>query len=290
MAMNLAPVGNLIFVSYRRSDVAPHAVALKLEIEARLQAAHVFLDTNAIQGGTEWPATLQNALSAAKVVMPIFGSRWDVSVDGKRRIDDADDWVFRELSFALTHKPRSIIPVVVDGVRPPSRDLLPKQLGDLADIQAIRIDTNQWDATVGELIGALTNTFSLNARKSDIQYPPPSPVVEKTPPFPWETLVDQVLTGLPGWRIEFADVPGDRTRRRVLITKTYDCGTFENAIAFINTAAKLASDLDHHPRLENTWKNVSVSLTTFDAGHRVTFVDFKFARYLDREFSNARYG
>jgi len=108
---------NLLFVSYRRTDTAPHALALKLELERQFRAAQVFVDTDHIQGGESWPSEIEFALSAAKVVLPIVGQNWvGPAAEGGRRIDDPNDWVRKEIELALRLKPDAVIPLFVDGV------------------------------------------------------------------------------------------------------------------------------------------------------------------------------
>lgn len=51
-------------------------------------------------------------------------------------------------------------------------------------------------------------------------------------------------------------------------------------------AARHATEVQHHPRLMNMWRTVTVWLSTWDAGHRITLLDIEFARYLDRKFKD----
>ena len=56
---------NLIFISYRRADAASHAMAMKMELEGRLRAAQVFVDTQQIQGGDRRSREIEVALRPA---------------------------------------------------------------------------------------------------------------------------------------------------------------------------------------------------------------------------------
>jgi pterin-4a-carbinolamine dehydratase len=53
---------------------------------------------------------------------------------------------------------------------------------------------------------------------------------------------------------------------------------------FMQQAAKYVSNLDHHPRWMNIWRTVTVWLSTWDAGHRVTLLDVSLARFLERTY------
>lgn len=67
------------------------------------------------------------------------------------------------------------------------------------------------------------------------------------------------LADLPGWSRE-----GDE------IVKTFDCGTFAAAVAFVVQVGFFAEHADHHPDLDVRWKRVRVALTTHDAGGLTT--------------------
>jgi 4a-hydroxytetrahydrobiopterin dehydratase len=86
-------------------------------------------------------------------------------------------------------------------------------------------------------------------------------------------LIDSEITAglarLPGWARE-----GDE------IVKTFDCGTFPAAIAFVVRIGFFAERVDHHPDLDVRWKNVRVALTTHDAGG-LTNKDLDLAREIE---------
>jgi 4a-hydroxytetrahydrobiopterin dehydratase len=84
------------------------------------------------------------------------------------------------------------------------------------------------------------------------------------------TLADAEITAglaaLPGW-----------TRDGDAIVKTFDCGTFAAAVAFVVRIGFFAERADHHPDLDVRWKRVRVALSTHDAGG-LTAKDFDLAR------------
>jgi 4a-hydroxytetrahydrobiopterin dehydratase len=67
--------------------------------------------------------------------------------------------------------------------------------------------------------------------------------------------VQAALASLPGW-----DRTGDE------IEKTFACGSFADAIAFVVRIGFLAEAANHHPDIDIRWRNVRVALTTHDAG------------------------
>ncbi|MDE1824858.1 MAG: 4a-hydroxytetrahydrobiopterin dehydratase [Candidatus Micrarchaeota archaeon] len=62
--------------------------------------------------------------------------------------------------------------------------------------------------------------------------------------------------------------------------KGYKFPTFEEAIAFINRVATVASSLDHHPEIFNVYNTVTLDINTHSEGG-ITELDFAFASKVD---------
>ncbi|MEY3645721.1 MAG: hypothetical protein RL127_429 [Bacteroidota bacterium] len=65
------------------------------------------------------------------------------------------------------------------------------------------------------------------------------------------------------------------------LEKTYRFDTFESAMEFMQQAALIISEADHHPTWTNTYNQILVSLSTHDAGNKVTDKDWTLAHALD---------
>lgn len=65
------------------------------------------------------------------------------------------------------------------------------------------------------------------------------------------------------------------------LEKTYRFDTFESAMDFMQQAALIISETDHHPTWTNTYNQIHVSLSTHDAGNKVTDKDWTLAHALD---------
>lgn len=65
------------------------------------------------------------------------------------------------------------------------------------------------------------------------------------------------------------------------LEKTYRFDTFESAMEFMQQAALIISEADHHPTWTNTYNQIHVSLSTHDAGNNVTEKDWTLAHALD---------
>ncbi len=79
------------------------------------------------------------------------------------------------------------------------------------------------------------------------------------------------LATLPGWRHEGS-----------ALHKRFTFGGFPEAISFLTRIAFEAERLGHHPELRNVYGTVDVTLTTHDAGNRVTALDVELARSIER--------
>ena len=86
-----------------------------------------------------------------------------------------------------------------------------------------------------------------------------------------DTQLQSALKELPGWR--HAD---DALHQR------FEFADFREAVAFIVRVAFEAEQRDHHPELTNVYNRVEVSLTTHDAGNRVTAKDVELAEAISR--------
>ena len=278
-------IGNLIFLSYRRADTATSTLALRLELQTHLQAAQIFVDTHTIQSGDAWPHQIDDALRLAKVIIPVIGKAWAGGDEtGKRRIDDPKDWVHRELAIALEQKRSAILPVLVDGARRLRQAELPEPLRELADIQPLKIDLDQWDHDINSLFQVLKDRFGFQPKTQNVKYPEQDPLKWKTMAVPWDVLETEVAQRLPSWRIEISDDVDNMHYKRVELVRDFEFELFEKAMSFIDTVAKHATEIDHHPRWMNLWRTVTVWLSTWDAGRRITALDIQLARYLERKY------
>lgn len=50
------------------------------------------------------------------------------------------------------------------------------------------------------------------------------------------------------------------------IVRKFDCGTFPKALEFVNAVGERAEAANHHPDIDIRWKEVTLRLSTHDAG------------------------
>ena len=82
--------------------------------------------------------------------------------------------------------------------------------------------------------------------------------------------IKAALKSVPEWK-----------KSGLAITRIYQFKDFVAAVKFVNAAARLAETAWHHPDIDIRWNQVTLTLTTHDAGG-LTGKDFKLARQFDR--------
>ena len=85
-----------------------------------------------------------------------------------------------------------------------------------------------------------------------------------------EAEIKQELAKLDGWQRD-----GD------VLVKTFQFDAYLAGVAFAAAVGVLAEGLNHHPELQIGWRRVQVSLTTHDAGNRLSDKDFAAAAAID---------
>lgn len=84
------------------------------------------------------------------------------------------------------------------------------------------------------------------------------------------TEIKAALVCVPDWK-----------RAGATITRTFGFKHFPAAIRFVNAIARLAEQAGHHPDIDVRWNQVTLVLSTHDAGG-LTKKDFELARQFDR--------
>lgn len=277
----------LIFLSYRRDDTGPFALALRAELDLRLDGVPTFLDMNRIQGGNQWAEVLDDALAKATVLIALIGSNWmGDGEDGKSRLDDPKDWVRKEVARALRRATQAVLPVLVNGARIPDRERLPRDLKKLFDAQAIPLRTQSWDADVGRLCEVLESTFKVRVKRASEMLPVPDPLKKIEDPLSDEALEKARRQGmLDGWEVEIVHDADKIGFVRESLRKRFDWPSDTQAFEFVHRIMPLTKSQKHHPKIELIFKSVVIRLSTLDAGHRITTFDRKMAVEIDKLFN-----
>lgn len=185
-----------IFISYRRSDSISDTGRIYDRLVAEFGQDHVFKDIDSIPLGVDFAEFLDRAVSRCQVLLVIVGKTW-LSVtdsDGKRRLDNPDDFVRIEIESALKQN-IPVIPVLLEGAVVPKRSELPKSLQALARRNGIRVGYDpRFHADVSRLIRGIRGLLegATQPTSADLETPIARSKVKSEPYYPkfsFETVV-----------------------------------------------------------------------------------------------------
>lgn len=145
-----------IFLSYRRDDAQAHAGRLFDWLARQFGRDRIFLDTDKIAPGDDFPRVLDERLAASDVVLAVVGPRWASIADaeGRRRLEQDDDFVRREIVGALARGKR-VVPVLVGGARMPAEPDLPAPLRAFAARNAVAVGDASFERDFDVLVDAV---------------------------------------------------------------------------------------------------------------------------------------
>jgi TIR domain len=150
-----------IFISYRRNDSEGFAGRLFDQLGNHFGEDQIFMDLDTIEPGEDFIEVIQNAVSDCHLMIAIIGKGWLMCADaeGRRRLDNPEDFVRVEISTAL-EKGIRVIPVLVQGASIPKSNQLPDDLTRLARRNAFELSSTRWKYDVGRLIATIEKVLS----------------------------------------------------------------------------------------------------------------------------------
>lgn len=167
-----------IFVCYRREDAAGHAGRLRDRLAAVFGDSQVFLDIDQIGIGEDFVERTVSVVESCRALLVVIGRHWLDSRDaeGRRRLDNPDDYVRLEIRAALRRAPQLvIIPVLVQGATMPRNEDLPADLQPLSRRNALTLPDERWHTEIGHLIEfleALIRVPSMPTSATEDGHPP----------------------------------------------------------------------------------------------------------------------
>lgn len=141
-----------IFVNYRRDDAGGYAGRLSDTLSGYFGAERIFRDVTGIEYGHDFEAVIDEKLSESGILIVLIGESWAGASDceGRRRLDDPQDYVTREISLAL-QAGMPILPVLIGDARMPQVDELPESIRALARYNALTVTDERWNHDVDRL-------------------------------------------------------------------------------------------------------------------------------------------
>lgn len=263
-----------VFISYRRDDTGPIALALRSELDLRLRGATVFVDQNRIQGGAAWPEVLKDALAKSRLVIALIGADWAAG-----RLSDPNDWVAQEVGEGLQRN--IVVPVLVNGARLP--DELPPHLQALAGVQALSLRISSWEADLKLLCDTLSARFNVALKDARQMMPPANKLKRTVAPLTNEELDAACASGaLQAWRVEMVHDVSVTGAVREFFCRTLLFQRDKDAFAFLGKVGGVVHKMKHHPVIEAKYADIVIKLSTWDAGHRITKYDLRLAHEIEK--------
>ena len=162
-----------IFISYRRDDSEGQAGRLFKDLAERFGNDSVFMDVVDIEPGRDFRRVIDQQVASCGVLLAMIGKEWIDARDesGRRRLDDANDFVRLETATALK-RDIPVIPVLVQGARMPRADQLPTDLQDLAYRNAVELTHARWNSDVEVLVNSLRQQLGVGKPAAAAAAPP----------------------------------------------------------------------------------------------------------------------
>lgn len=172
-----------IFISYRRKDASDSAGRLHAELRRRLPGIRLFMDVDNIRAGDNFVDALDNTLKTTDLMLVVIGEKWLNVVDdhGRRRLDDPQDYVRREIATALERDIR-VVPLLVQDATPPQEADLPEPLKALAKRQALELRHKRYGDDVSQLVKELQGTLVISV---DPRVPSKGGALRRIPSARW---------------------------------------------------------------------------------------------------------
>jgi tetratricopeptide (TPR) repeat protein len=152
-------VERCVFINYRGEDSSSSGAWLYTELTHRLGDQHLFLDAESIPAGADFAQELLDRVRSARILLAVIGPRWLTATDpttGRRRIDDPQDWIRRELAEAFAAGVR-VIPVLTDQAELPAAADLPADIAALSRCQYRHLRRREPTSDLARIVADLTS-------------------------------------------------------------------------------------------------------------------------------------
>ena len=133
-----------IFISYRRQDSGVFIGRIYDQLKLHFGERNVFRDVYNIPAGSDFREVLNKEVGQCDIFLAVIGRQWvDISsTQGRRRLDDPNDFVRIEVELALSNPNILVIPVLVDNAEMPEVEDLPPSLQPLCYRNAVKVRTD----------------------------------------------------------------------------------------------------------------------------------------------------
>ena len=160
-----------IFLSYRREDASGHAGRLFDFLRyggegPGFRKDQIFMDIDTMAPGVDFRRVIEQAVGSCDVFLAVIGRQWLNAVDakGRRRLDNAQDFVRLEIEAAL-ERDIPVVPALVQGAEMPSVEELPETFHAFVHRNAVELSDARWSYDVGRLVGWLKTVEEEKTRR-----------------------------------------------------------------------------------------------------------------------------
>ncbi len=151
----------MIFINYRKSDSFELADRLDADLSREFGSDAVFRDKSGLDGGDDYPLELEQNSKSRRIMLVVIGATWksasfeDGDWKGSRRLLHPDDWVRKEIIYALDAG-NIVIPVLLNDAKIPAEDWLKTcQLERLCNLQSEQLRVTDYANDLAKLITVL---------------------------------------------------------------------------------------------------------------------------------------
>ncbi|MBI5247839.1 MAG: toll/interleukin-1 receptor domain-containing protein [Elusimicrobia bacterium] len=117
-----------VFVSYRRQESQDVTGRICDRLQQALPKTDIFRDVDSIPMGQDFRKVLESAVAGCDVVLVVIGPAWtSAAVEGRRRLEDPNDYVRIEVETAL-RRGIPVVPLLVANAGMPKENELPETL------------------------------------------------------------------------------------------------------------------------------------------------------------------
>lgn len=129
-----------IFICYRRADSIDISGRIYDHLSQHFGKDAIFKDVDSVPLGVDFRSFINEVVGTCQVLLVVIGDHWLSITDneGKRRLDDARDYVRLEIESALK-KNIPVIPLLIGKATMPAEEDLPAGLKELAFRNGIQI-------------------------------------------------------------------------------------------------------------------------------------------------------
>jgi hypothetical protein len=126
----------------------------------------IFRDRDSILPGLVYAEEIRESVKACDIVLALIDEQWlrARNDQGRRKLDDPGDWVRVELAAALSDG-KTIVPCLIGKAKLPTKDVLPPELANLEQRQAIRFSKEMSRVETEPLIQIVKNWGSTHRRE-----------------------------------------------------------------------------------------------------------------------------